>query len=99
MSFVPLNISDGDEFDPNKASRELIKDDCMLGHADVGQEIEGEQRENLRNVETGDVEETEKFLHFVRTVSVDVSSSTSWNTISRSLLPFSQASPFMWRNY
>ena len=99
MSFVPPNISEGDEFDPKNASRELIRDDRrMLGHADTGREIEGEQRENLRNVESGDAEETDKFRLFVGTVSLEVSSSTSWNTISRSLLPLSKASPFIRRN-
>ena len=78
MSFGPPNVSGGVGFDPNKVSREFIRDDLrMLGQADTGQEIEGEQRENLRNVERGDVEETEKFLDFVGTVSLDVSSSTS----------------------
>ena len=89
MSFGPPNVSGGVEFDPNKVSREFIRDDLrMLGQADTGQEIEGEQRENLRNVERGDVEETEKFLDLVGTVSLDVSSSISWNTIRRSLLLF-----------
>ena len=100
MCFDPNNFSDGDEFDPNNVSREFMRDDRrMLGHVDTGQEIEGEQRENLRNVERGDVEEREKFLDFVGTVSLDVSSSTSWKTIKRSLLPLSLASPFIWKKY